>query len=386
MIFSYMGICIFSLLSTMSTGFISLSGIRFCVGMSFGLGQPPLNAFIGEITPSAYRVHANAFAQGLFCVGELYSAFLIWFQDPTMHAKSWRMLIVLGAIPSAVFLFLAIFMLSESPSFLLVNGRRGEAEEILGYLRDSNGAVNVNIDLAEREGRSGPRRPSLTIREKFGVVMGKHLFFTTLVVCASVFTLNFLFYGGLYAFPQILPNLDLEVSPAMNLMFGAVAEVPGFLLAIVLCRYLPRKTCMLLYLLCVLASCLVFSFAGMRIENHQFIYGLEMLLQLGLVGNKLFTAFGFLVVYVYSVEVFPTVARTMGGSLCLAAGRLGAMIAPSVFAFFAKSGQHAAFFCTCAAICAVNALLVLFLPFETKDILLQDHPLEHEPLTDSKTP
>ena len=39
------------------------------------------------------------------------------------------------------------------------------------------------------------------------MIFGPHLFFSTVVVAFSTFNLNFLFYGGLYAFPQVTEKL-----------------------------------------------------------------------------------------------------------------------------------------------------------------------------------
>merc|ERR1719198_1256782 len=193
---------------------------------------------------------------------------------------SWRWLICLGAIPSLVFLMLSMFMLTESPSFLMVSGRHQEAQDVLLEMRSANNALHVDVTLPDQALTVGPvRRPSVTIREKLGIVFGRHLAYSTLVVCVSVFTLNFLFYGGLYAFPQVLPDLKLHVSPAVNLMVGAIVELPGYFVGVMVGNYLSRKTCMLMYLLIVLTSTLTFSLAGMSIMNTNLQSWLEMMVQ-----------------------------------------------------------------------------------------------------------
>jgi len=379
---SYVGICVFSLLSVVSNGFYSIACIRFFVGISFGVSGPAFNTLCGEMTPSSHRLQANAWGQLLFSFGELYSAFLIWMQDPYMIDLSWRWLICLGAIPSLVFLMLSMFMLTESPSFLMVSGRHQEAQDVLLEMRSANNALHVDVTLPDQALTVGPvRRPSVTIREKLGIVFGRHLAYSTLVVCVSVFTLNFLFYGGLYAFPQVLPDLKLHVSPAVNLMIGAMVEFPGFFVGVLVGNRLSRKMCMLMYLLAVLTSTLTFGYAGMGILGSGLEKGLEMLVQFGLVGYKVFTAVGYLLVYVYAAEIYPTVARTTGGALCIAFGRLGGMVAPTIYEnLFYATESHAAFFNFTAGLCAVNAMLVLFLPYETSNRVLQDHLPESVPI------
>lgn len=296
-----------------------------------------------------------------------------------MEDLRWRELICLGTIPSFIFLLIAIFMLKESPSFLMVTGKRDEARKVLEDVRSDNGATDVHISLAP--GFLVEQPPSISMREKLNIVFGRHLFYTTMVLSFSVFTLNFLFYGGLYAFPQVLPSLDLHVTPAVNLMLGALVEVPGFLFGAVICNYVSRKTSMLLYLLAATAATLTFSFAGMTILNTELAKGLEWLLQMGLVGNKIFTAVGFLVVYVYLSEIYPTVVRATGGALCISFGRLGSIMAPHLFERLQHTtGGHGAFFNLTASLCAFNAIMVLFLPYETEGLVLQDHFEEEQPL------
>lgn len=381
LLLSYVGICAFSLLSVFANGFYSITFFRFWVGASFGIGQPAFNALIGETTPAAYRMTMNALAQMLFSAGELYSAVLIMLQDPYMQDLRWRKLVCWGAVPSFVFLLLSLSMLTESPGWLQVNNRQDEARRALNALAESNG-VSIS-DVSDWV----PRRPSVTssAMDKINVVLGRHLLYSTVVVCVSVFTLNFLFYGGLYAFPQVLPELKLRLNPSMNLVVGALSEVPGYFIGIVLGSILSRKTCMLIYLLMVIASTVVFSVAVVNMPSRIYLDGVqvmasppqhwvEVILQAGLIGQKVFTAFGFLVVYVYSVEIYPTVARATGGALCIAAGRFGSIVAPSIFEnLLYITDSHSTFFSFTAGLCAVNAMLVLFLPYETKGEILKDH-------------
>lgn len=297
-----------------------------------------------------------------------------------MENLNWRLLICVGAIPSLIFLFAAILFLNESPSFLLVNGRRQEAERVLTSLRDDNGVSGVPIDLGpEPEMAVQTTSSQQSSMDKLRIVLGRHFLYTTITVCVSCFNLNFLFYGGLYAFPQVLPHLELQLSPAVNLMLGAISEIPGYLAGVILCSYMSRKSSMLLYLLAVLISVLCFSFS---VRDPIFAKHLEWLLQIGLLGHKTFTAVGFLVVYVYAVEVYPTVVRTTGAALTVTCGRLGAIVVAPIFENlrFATTSDTL-FFSLTAGICAVNAMLVLFLPFETKDAVLQDHLDEHQSIS-----
>merc|ERR1740129_326441 len=110
-IVSYVGIFVFSILSSVTTGFTSLSIARLFVGMSFGFGQPAWNVLGSEITPSAWRVLMMGFSFMLFAIGEAFSAILLIVDDPTLKHLHWRWLLRMGAIPSLCFCIVAYMFL-----------------------------------------------------------------------------------------------------------------------------------------------------------------------------------------------------------------------------------------------------------------------------------
>merc|ERR1719230_1545255 len=84
----------------------------------------------------------------------------------------------------------------------------------------------------------------------------------------------------------------------------------------------------------------------------------------GYFGTKCFNTMGFVFVYQYASEIYPTNARVAGAALCLAAGRLGSIIAPIAFVYSNEVyGTWAGFFHLMVAICLLNAVLIIFLPF-----------------------
>jgi len=82
------------------------------------------------------------------------------------------------------------------------------------------------------------------------VTSGKYLI-STIMLAYSAFTLNFLFYGGLYGFPQVLSQLGDKTSmkPAVSLIVAASFEIPGCLIGIWLGLKFKRKPALLLFLI-----------------------------------------------------------------------------------------------------------------------------------------
>merc|ERR1719482_1243774 len=88
------------------------------------------------------------------------------------------------------------------------------------------------------------------------------LLVTTLIMSYTCFSVNLVYYGALYAFPNLLPTLysaspDTS-SPATQLMVGALWELPGIALAIFFGMCMPRRPVMKMSLLLLMGSLLLF--------------------------------------------------------------------------------------------------------------------------------
>merc|ERR1712107_382180 len=76
-------------------------------------------------------------------------------------------------------------------------------------------------------------------------------------------------------------------------------------------------------------------------------------------------AVGFTVGYLYAVEIYPTSARAVGISFCIAAGRIGAITSPTVFELLTGAFPWQSYFVFSMCLAMLNFFLVPFLPFET---------------------
>mmetsp|Transcript_19568 Transcript_19568/g.58671 ORF Transcript_19568/g.58671 Transcript_19568/m.58671 type:complete len:506 (+) Transcript_19568:97-1614(+) len=388
-LFGYLGIALFSVLSAFTTSYEALCAVRVLVGVSFGIGQPAINTLCTEVTPAYWRIAMNSAAQGLFIVGEMYSAFLIWHDDPYLVKTDWRWLTIMGTLPAIVFGVLGYFFLRQSPSFLAGQGETEAARGVLESMRADNGVPHVSVDFREivHSTSRQERSPSLALRvmEPVELIFSRRLLYSTLTVLYSCFTLNCIFYGVIYAVPQVVTKVDMGVSPAISILQGALCELPGVAMAIICGMMLPRKPVMIVYLAVVGISLLAFA-AGAKatccaLPGQGVSLLEEFMLHGGLFGIKCFAQVGFVVVYQYSTEIYPVMARTTGSAACVAGGRVGGMTAPMIFEFLQSlTGSFDMFFHLIAMLCLLNFVLVIFLPFETFGKDLQDSIDEDTPL------
>lgn len=205
---------------------------------------------------------------------------------------------------------------------------------------------------------------------------------TTFLMLYVCFASNFAYYGMIYGLPDTLKRAAMEAdvqpgareydsegrgwSPAAGVFLGAVSEIPGVCLAIVLGITVGRRKNM----------CFAFSMCSLAllgvvycISTRQLVHNVGMVVVLSV---KLFLATGYIVVYLYLLECYPTTCRATGLAFCMVFGRFGAATVP-----FLYDGAHYAgveqiwFFVIMSAVIFGAAVATCMLPFETKDAELQ---------------
>jgi len=373
---SYSGMFVFGILSSFSQHVVELTIIRFFVGMSIGLGQPAWLAISSEITPPTWRIAMSSAAQSLFVLGEVYTAFLIMNDDPSLQALNWRGLMRCTAMPSFVLATLSMSFLNESPMYLAAKGDHAEARRVLLSMRSQNCGATSQLDISYRPPIQASLLGSESFLSKFRrqlkVVFSKSMLSPSLVIMYSCFTLNMAYYGSLYSFPQVLPSL-VEHGAASELIVGALWELPGLALGVVLGFIATRKTGLKCYLALFASFIVLFIIGANNLKSHGFMRTVTFL---GYYGIKFTPNIGFVMIYQISAEAYPTEARTTGSALCLAAGRLASMSAPMIYELLhSLTRSFMLFFLMMAGMSLVNLYLVDIIP-ETGDKLLEEEEQE----------
>lgn len=371
---SYIGIFVFSMLSSFMMTFSMLCLWRFFVGLSFGLGQPPVNVLACEITPAKWRIVSQSLSSALFSIGEVYSAILLMLDDPTLQHLNWRRLLQLGSIPAVVFWVLASFFLQQSPFYLAETGQHQEAKEVLESMRRDNCLPIGSVQFATPSVEVEAEDEGLDMRSQWREICRGPLLLTTAIMSFTCFAVNLVYYGTLYAYPNVLPILEatttgtgtilLSTSSAVQLMAGALWELPGTALSIFFGLYMRRKPSLKLAILITVVALLLF------VGGAAGPFG-TVGWHIGYYVSKCMICVAFGVAYLYVAEVYPTKVRTTGCSVNIAFGRLGATISPLVFEQLQKmTGSYAAFFYVIAGALFSSLLLVDFLPIETYNTAL----------------
>uniref|UniRef100_A0A8C6WPW8 Solute carrier family 22 member 4 n=1 Tax=Neogobius melanostomus TaxID=47308 RepID=A0A8C6WPW8_9GOBI len=228
--------------------------------------------------------------------------------------RSWRGLLIPMAGCSIIYVPLW-WLIPESPRWLLSQGRVEEAEAILREAARCN-KVEYLIKLLFL---SFQIKETLAMKDKkynvIAIFQDCNLFFTTLL-CSALWVIITLGYYAL-----ILNTSNLHGDPYLNCFLSALTEVPAYLIALVMLRFLARRICQ---------STTLFVGGVMILCVHLIPIDLPAVgLLLELLGKFGITA-AFCIVYSVSSELFPTVIRNTAMGCCSMAARVGTIISPFI--------------------------------------------------------
>lgn len=118
---------------------------RFILGVAIGVASFTAPLYLAEIAPESIRGAMISLYQLMITIG-----ILVAFLSDTAFSYSgnWRWMLGVIAIPGALFL-LGVFFLPYSPRWLMMRGRRAEAEQVLLKLRGN--PVEIAKELSDIE-------------------------------------------------------------------------------------------------------------------------------------------------------------------------------------------------------------------------------------------
>src|SRR6266542_3610459 len=122
--------------SALSTDFVTFAFFRFITGAGIGGEYSAINSAIQELIPARLRGRVDLTINGSFWLGAAGGALLsVWLLDPALLGPDlgWRLAFGSGAVLGLVILYLRRF-LPESPRWLMLHGRPGEAARVVGEI------------------------------------------------------------------------------------------------------------------------------------------------------------------------------------------------------------------------------------------------------------
>ncbi|XP_023222062.1 organic cation transporter protein-like isoform X1 [Centruroides sculpturatus] len=250
------------------------------------------------------------------------------------------------------------WILSESPRWLLTQGKLEEAETVLkkAALINKRNVDNIKSDLemlqASLQQNSTENRKKANI---FDLLKSSNLRKKTIIICFCWYVNAFVFYG------LSLNTNEIGGNPFLSFfIFGAV-EFPAYIVSIFVVKYYGRRLPLMSTMVLGGLACIA------TIAVPEDLLWLRM--TLSMLGKFCITS-SYIIVYIFSAEIFPTVVRNVGVGTSSTFARIGSAIAP----FVKELGQvtHLGVtFGLFGGLAIVSGLLALCLP-ETNKIVLPD--------------
>ncbi|MGH2873033.1 MAG: MFS transporter [Solirubrobacteraceae bacterium] len=352
---------VFALASAAAPSFAALVVFRFVLGLGVGGDYPVSAVLMSEYANRANRGRLVGLVFAMQALGTLfgYAAGLVLLSVGIDHEVVWRILLGLGAIPSAAVLYWRRRM-PESPRYQThVRGdERTAAQAITAY---SNGAVTASAAGAN----GSPLRMSLS--EFFS---NRRLMVTLLGTAGTWFVFDYAYYGNAVSAPLIVKTVlgkgaTLEQSLLLNLIVFSVAAVPGYYLACAFMDRIGHRRLQLIGFPCMgLMFLLIGVIPGVTTAATAF------LLLFG--ASYFFAEFGpNTTTFVLSAECYPTSVRTTGHGLSAGIAKLGAFIGVYLFPEISKAFGVNGALKFAAGMALVGTLLTFLIP-ETSQRSLEE--------------
>ncbi len=332
---------------------------RILGGVAVGVASILSPMYIAELAPAKYRGTLVSLNQLAVVVGILVAFFSNYLLVDTGE-NNWRWMLLVMAAP-AVLLFFSLFLVPESPRWLVARGKTGEA---LRVLLKTSGEEFAPAELKEIEETLKNQEES-TFSDLLAPKIKPLLFIgIILAVFQQITGINTIMY---YA-PKIFANVGQSNDSALfqTILIGGTNLI-FTLIAIVLIDRLGRK---LLIIIGSTGMMLMLSGLSALYFTNQTSGVLVLVFILGYIA--FFAASLGPALWVVAAELFPNRLRSKGMSVAIISLWVACTIVTIVFPVMLEKLSGGITFLIFALICLVNLLYVLKYVPETKGKTLEE--------------
>jgi putative MFS transporter len=295
-----------ALASVFAPDMTTLIALRFLMGLGLGAEVVVGYSIMAEFFPARIRGRWSGMISTIVTAGLPVSALLAWLLVPTF---GWRVMFLLGAVGATVAWYLRRG-LPESPRWLVVMGREGEAEAIVSSFEQEAG-----FDFASRP----PASQDTIVAQLTADLFRRPLLPNLIVGCVSLMVANTLIYGFVIWLPTFFVGQGNSIARSTGFaLLMALGGPIGSALGALAADYLGRKRTIVVVscLAVILSAAFVFSGTSPVVP----VIGFFLTIPIYILVAVLFA--------VYVPELFPTALRLRGVGICNAFGRSASIIVP----------------------------------------------------------
>jgi len=281
----------------------------------------------------------------LFCwtFGEMLAVAVVYWAN-----ANWQVLCVfcLG-IPLAVQTVTYLWVY-ESPKFLATKGDYDATKKLIKRIALVNGKkMKGDYEFVDEMDQYQGDMPndlgesltsSLVAKQKVrgyrDLFKYKSLAVVTIAGSYMYFTIQLVYYGAIFALNNLAGDLYV------NSVLIALAEFLGYVASVPIIRKFKRKISFVVsFLLAGLASLsfIIFEIPSSCNQSGEACWQKDIQIFLAMI-TRLMVSIGFLIIYLYLNELYPTPVRSLGTGFCTFSGRLGSITSPLLVNALTRSG------------------------------------------------
>uniref|UniRef100_H0WNP7 Major facilitator superfamily (MFS) profile domain-containing protein n=1 Tax=Otolemur garnettii TaxID=30611 RepID=H0WNP7_OTOGA len=301
---SLLGLIIFGFGTAFVNSFRQYLFFRFCVSQAVVGYTITSVSLVTEWLLGEHRAHAIILGHCSFCVGIIFLAGLAY----TFY--HWRLLFLLGG--ALVFpLIFYIWMLPESPRWLMMTGSLKEARKVLCYAASVN-KKTIPFSLLKELHIHGKRVTKASVLD---FCKNKQLLKLSVILAIVWFTMSYCFYSLSFILK------DLGVNIYLRQVFLGIMGVSARLFYVFLLEQIGTKWTLAMTFLIATIMTLILHFLP---------EGAPVVVTVLDVVGKITTAAALTITFMFYAELFPTVISQMGMGLVGILSWIGSIIRPLV--------------------------------------------------------
>ncbi len=294
--------------TTLATGVLSLSVLRFLGALGVGGAIPLASTLTAEFTPLRPRTVAVTSTVVCTPLGGIVAGI---FAARLLPVHGWRALFLAGGAMPIVLLVLLLAALPESPRFLARRPKRWQ--ELTRLLRRMKRPVAPDSEFIE------PADPTCAQREGFSSIFGERYRRDTLALWGSFFMCLLAIYTTFSWLPTMLVSAGLSSTVASG---GLTAWNCGGVLGAIVCALAIARFGSRWPMLVCCAGAVVSVLFVRQIDLHSH----TALMLYGLGAHGFFVNAVQSTMFALAAFVYPTSIRATGTASAVAVGRVGAII------------------------------------------------------------
>lgn len=376
-----------AILMGFATNYSFLMVGRFVAGIGVGYALMIAPVYTAEVSPASTRGFLTSFPEVFINAGILLGYVSNYGFSKLRLNLGWRLMLGVGAVPSVI-LGIVVLAMPESPRWLVMQGRLGDATQVLNKTSDSKEEALIRLaeikeaagipmectdDVVQVSKRSHGEdvwkellvHPTPAVRHVLIAAIGIHFF----QQCSGIDSVV------LYS-PRIFEKAGITSSDHKLLATVAVGATKTvfILVATFLLDKVGRRPLLLSSVAGMILSQAALGFGLTVIENthHKVMWAVALCITTVMSYVAFFSIGMGPITWVYSSEIFPLKLRAQGASLGVAMNRVTSAVISMTFISLYKAITIGGAFFLYAGIATVSWVFFYFMLPETQGRTLED--------------